>query len=113
MSVYYQAIDDFEDAYEVVKIKTLDDYVRIYVENDKEDQPIKILIRLDDYFTYKIRLHTMLDRYTVADFQHKEIRLEAYRAAIRKLRIKDYTRKEMMLYFNRLPGLGKKMLKYC
>ena len=49
----------------------------------------------------------MLDRYTVADFQHKEIRLEAYRAAIRKLRIKDYTRKEMMLYFNRLPGLGK------
>ena len=62
MSVYYQAIDDFEDAYEVVKIKTLDDYVRIYVENDKEDQPIKILIRLDDYFTYKIRLHTMLDR---------------------------------------------------
>ena len=107
MSVYYQAIDDFEDAYEVVKIKTLDDYVRIYVESDKEDQPIKILIRLDDYFTYKIRLHTMLDRYTVADFQHKEIRLEAYRAAIRKLRIKDYTRKEMMLYFNRLPGLGK------
>ena len=45
--------------------------------------------------------------YKRQDFQHKEIRLEAYRAAIRKLRIKDYTRKEMMLYFNRLPGLGK------
>lgn len=106
LTVYYQAIDDFEDAYEVTKIKTLDDYVRIYVENDKEDQPIKILIDLDDYFTYKIRLHTMLDRYAIADFQRKEIRLEAYRAAIRKLRIKDYTRKEMTQYFNRIPGLG-------
>lgn len=106
LSVYYQAIDDFQDAYEVIRIKTLDDYVRIYVENDKEDQPLKILIDLDDYFTYKIRLHTMLDRYTVASFQHKEIKLEAYRSAIRKLRMRDYTRKEMQLYFNRLPGLN-------
>lgn len=105
LTVYYQAIDDFEDAYEVTKIKTLDDYVRIYVENDKEDQPIKILIDLDDYFAYKIRLHTMLNRYTIADFKRKEISLEAYRAAIRKLRMKDYTRKEMMQYFNRIPGL--------
>ena len=40
--------------------------MRIYVQNDKEDQPQKLLIDLDDYFTYKIRLHTMLDRYTVA-----------------------------------------------
>lgn len=76
LSVYYQAINDFEDAYEVIKIKTLDDYVRIYVQNDKEDQPQKLLIDLDDYFTYKIRLHTMLDRYTVAHFQRKEIVLE-------------------------------------
>lgn len=106
LSVYYQAINDFEDAYEVIRIKTLDDYVRIYVENDKEDQPLKILIDLDDYFTYKIRVHMMLDRYTVAEFQRKEIKLEAYRSAIRKLRIRDYTRKEMQLYFNRLPGLN-------
>lgn len=106
LSVYYQAINDFEDAYEVIRIKTLDDYVRIYVENDKEDQPLKILIDLDDYFTYKIRVHMMLDRYTVAEFQRKEIKLEAYRSAIRKLRMRDYTRKEMQLYFNRLPGLN-------
>ena len=106
LAVYYQAIDDFEDAYEVVRIKTLDDYVRIYVQNDKEDAPIKILIDLDDYFTYKIRLHMMLDRYTVADFQHKEVVLEAYRAAIRRLKVKDYSKKEMALYFHRMPGLS-------
>ena len=106
LSVYYQAINDFEDAYEVIKIKTLDDYVRIYVQNDKEDQPQKLLIDLDDYFTYKIRLHTMLDRYTVAHFQRKEIVLEAYRGAIRKLRMRDYTRKEMGTWLHRQPGLS-------
>ena len=107
LAVYYQAINDFEDAYEVVRIKNLDDYVRIYVQNDKEDAPVKILIDLDDYFTYKIRLHTMLDRYTVAEFQHKEILLEAYRAALRRLKVKDYSQKEMRIYFNRMPGLNK------
>lgn len=107
ISVYYQAINDFEDAYEVVRIKMLDDYVRIYVENDKDDQPLRILISLEDYFTYKIRLHAMLDRYTVAEFQHKEICLEAYRSAIRKLRIKDYTRKEMQTYFDHISGLSE------
>lgn len=106
LSVYYQAIDDFQDAYEVIKIKTLDDAVRIYAINEKEDEPLKILIHFDDYFSYKIRLHTMLDRHTIEEFQHKEVVLNAYRAAIRKLRMKDYTHKEMQIFFQRQPGLS-------
>ena len=107
LSVYYQAIDDFEDAYEVIKIKAIDDYMRIYVENEKEDQPIKILIDLDDFFAYKIRLHTMLDRYIIDYFQQKEVALEAYRGAIRRLRIRDYTRKEMYTWLSRQQGLDE------
>lgn len=107
LSVYYQAIDDFEDAYEVIKIKAIDDYMRIYVENDKEDQPIKILIDLEDFFAYKIRLHTMLDRYIIDYFQQKEAALEAYRGAIRKLRMRDYTRKEMQQWLSRQQGLDE------
>ena len=106
LSVYYQAIDDYQHAYEVIKIKNLDDYVRIYVENDSEDQPLKLLISVEDYFLYKIRIGTMLDRYIVEEFQHNEIKLEAYRAAIRRLKIRDYTSKEMKLFFHRLPGLS-------
>lgn len=101
ISVYYQAIDDFQDAYEVIRIKALDDYVRIYVMNEKEDEPKKILIDLDDYFLYKIRVHTMLDRMTVTKFEEKEIKLNAYRSAIRRLSMRDYTRKEMRLYLQR------------
>ncbi|MEG0736674.1 MAG: RecX family transcriptional regulator, partial [Longicatena sp.] len=107
ISVYYQAIDDFQDAYEVIKVKALDDYVRIYVMNEKEDEPKKILIDLDDYFLYKIRVHTMLDRMTVSLFEQKEILLEAYRGAIRRLRMRDYTRKEMKQYFYKYPSLSE------
>ncbi len=98
MSVYYQAIEDFEDSYEVIKIKSADDFMRIYVINDKEDEPIKITISLDDYFTLKIQKHTLLDRNTVNELQHKERLLHAHRLCIRKLSMRDYTTKEMRLY---------------
>lgn len=98
MSTYYQAIEDFEDSYEVIKIKAADDAMRIYVVNDKEDEPIKIMISLDDYFLLKIQKHTLLDRNTVNELQHKELLLHAYRQCIRKLSMKDYTTKEMRIY---------------
>lgn len=98
LSVYYQAIEDFEDSYEVIKIKAGDEYMRIDVINDKEDEPIRITISLDDYFTLKIQKHTLLDRYTVVDLQHKEQMFYAYRSCIRKLSHRDYTTKEMRQY---------------
>lgn len=98
MSVYYQAIEDFEDSYEVIKIKAADDSMRIYVVNDKEDDPIKITISLDDYFTLKIQKHTLLDRNTVNELLHKEKILHAHKLCIRKLSMRDYTTKEMRQY---------------
>lgn len=106
LSVYFQVLDDFQDAYEVTKVKMLDDYVRIYVMNDKEDEPKKLMIDLENYFLYKIRLHTMLDRHTVQEFEQKEAYLNAYRNAIRRLRMRDYTRKEMEQVLARLPGMS-------
>lgn len=98
LSVYYQAIEDFEDSYEVIKIKSADDFMRIYVINDKEDEPIKITISLDDYFTLKIQKHTLLDRNTVNELQHKERLLHAHKQCIRKLSMRDYTTKELRQY---------------
>ncbi len=98
LSVYYQAIDDFKDAYEVLKIKILEDCVRITVQNEKEDQEIKILISIDDHFYQKIRKGMLLDRSTIEKFQKKETQLHAYRGCIKKLRVKDYTSKEIIHY---------------
>lgn len=107
MSVYYQAIDDYEDAYEVIKVKALEDRMRIYVINDKEDEPMKIFISLDDYFNLKIRKSTLLDRATVEELLHKEQLLLAYRGCIRKLRMKDYTTKEMKRYVSGFASLSE------
>ncbi|MEF9961777.1 MAG: RecX family transcriptional regulator [Erysipelotrichaceae bacterium] len=107
MSVYYQAIDDFEEAYTITKIKTVDDCMRITVENDKDDQPIKILISSDDYFEYKIRRDMKLDRMQVEEFKHRELILYAMRSCIRKLRIKDRTRKELQDHMILQSGLEK------
>ncbi len=95
LSVYYQAIDDYEDCYTVTKIKQMDDCVRIYAENEKEDEPTKILISIEDYFEFKIRIGTRIDRSQMEDFQHKEQVINAYRMCIRKLRSKDRTKKEL------------------
>lgn len=108
LAVYYQAIDDFQDAYEVLKIKSLDDYMKITVENEKESLSFPILISIDDYFLYKIRKGTMLDRNTVEEFHHKEKVLLAYRACIRRLRMKDYTKKEMKRYLEQKTELEEK-----
>lgn len=107
LSVYYQAIDDFQDAYEVLKIKTLDDYVKITVMNEKESSSFPVLISVEDYFLYKIRKGTMLDRNTVEEFHHKEKVLLAYRACIRRLRLKDYTHKEMHRYLEQKTDLSE------
>ncbi|MDE6195510.1 MAG: glycosyltransferase, partial [Erysipelotrichaceae bacterium] len=101
LSVYYQAIDDFKDAFEVLKVKVLEDYVKITVQNEKEDQEIKIFISMEDYFTQKIRKGMLLDRSTVEKFQQKEIQLHAYRGCIKKLRLKGYTSQEMTHYLYR------------
>ncbi len=111
MSVYYQAIADFEDSYEVIKIKAADDTMRIYVINDKEDEPIKITISLDDYFLLKIQKHTLLDRNTVNELQHKEQMLHAYRSCIRKLSMRDYTTKEMRMYVKGLRVLQEEEIE--
>jgi 1,2-diacylglycerol 3-alpha-glucosyltransferase len=99
MSVYHQAISDFKDGYEVVKIRIHDDYVSIIAQNDSEEDAIKVHITLDDYFNYKIRPHMMLDRNSVSLLLQKQKSFEAYRSAIKKLSRKDYTVEEMRRYF--------------
>lgn len=110
LSVYYQAIEDFEDSYEVIKIKPGDEYMRIDVINDKEAEPVRITISLDDYFTLKIQKHTLLDRNTVAELQQKEQMFYAYRSCIRKLSRRDYTSKEIRQYLKNQRVLGDEQI---
>lgn len=107
LSVYYQAIEDYENAYIVTKIKSYDDYVKITVENDKEDVPIKVLLSLDDYFEYKIRKDMHLDRFMIESFKRKETIWKAHQLCIRKLRSKDRTTKEIIDVLSFVDGLDE------
>lgn len=99
--VYQQAIQQFEHAFEVIKIKAHDEYMSIYVQNDKEHTPLKIRIHLDDYFQLKIQKHMLLERTLVQELQSKEKKLNAYRLCIRKLKRKDYTSYEIKEYIKK------------
>lgn len=107
LSVYYQTQEDYHETYEVIKIKLIDDNVRIQVENPTKPQPMHILISYDDYLAYKINKHTLLDKYTVSTFLEKQKRIDAYRSAIKKLANHDYTVKEMFSFLTRSSKLSE------
>ena len=108
VSVYYQAIEDYENAYRITKVKAYDDYVKITVENDKDDVPVKLLISLDDYFDYKLRKDMRLDRFMVEEFKRKEAIWKAHRLCIKKLRSKDRTTKEILTALAYVEGLEER-----
>lgn len=97
LKVYEQAIVDFVDGFQVVRIKASDDCVRIICENENEKDK-KILVSIEDYFAYGIKKDGFLHRKQIEELEEKEVRLKAYRACLRKIAIKDRTKKEMQDY---------------
>lgn len=75
--------------YEIKKIKTYDDYVFIYLDEDK------IQVSIDDYFKYNLSKIKGLDENLYNQLKSDETNLKAYRSCLRKLSIKDYTTKQI------------------
>ena len=69
--------------YEIKKIKTYDDYVFIYLDEDK------IQVSIDDYFKYNLSKIKGLDENLYNQLKSDETNLKAYRSCLRKLSIKD------------------------
>lgn len=111
LSVYHQAIEDYKNAYEIIKIKRNGDYVTIQVENDFDDQPIRITLEATDYYQYKMDLSTKLDRYTVAELLLKDKRIHAYRSCLKKLSARDYASGELYNLIKRLHNLSDEEAK--
>ncbi len=59
LSVYNQAIDDYKRAYHVERIRMVDDFVRLTVMRDCDNEPVKVMIPTDDFFDLKITKDTM------------------------------------------------------
>lgn len=98
LSVYEQAIDDYKRAYRVEKIKMIDDFVRLTVIRDCDDEPVKILIPLDDFFDLKISQATMLDAYLVDNYLDLQNYHKAFTQMKKRVLSNDYTAYQMIDY---------------
>lgn len=82
--VYRKVIDEYQEDYEVTKIRVLDDVVKVTLENDAQKEPLRLYISMDDYFTYKITLHRYLDADYVASLVEQQDMIKATRSAVHR-----------------------------
>ena len=84
-----------EEKYPIKKIKIMEDYVMIFLEEDK------IMIPIESYFSYGIRNLKGLDDNLLIKIKDEEIYLKAYRSCLRKLTVKDHTIKQIRDHLNK------------
>ena len=96
--VYDQAIDDFSKTFEVEKIRFVDDYVFLTLSRDASKEEIKMILPLDDFFEYKISLHTRLDSYMVRSYLDLQTYYWCMYRCKNKLYTKDMTRMQVEMY---------------
>ena len=94
LAVYDEAIASYHLTFEVKKVKTMDDCVLITIEGNN-DEETKVLMSVDDYFAFEIKKDGLIHSSTLIELQLREKILKAWRLCIRKISIKDRTRKEM------------------
>lgn len=98
LAVYQQAQDDFNEMFMVEKIKMMDDYVRLTVLRDRDKDPVKFMIPLDDFFDLKISQNTRLDAYLVENY----LELQNFYVALKKVEMRvmanDYTTLQVRNY---------------
>ena len=106
-TVYQLVIDGYHEDYEVTKIRVMDDMVRVTLENDLLDEPLRLYMTAEDYFRYKVTVHSFMDGSYVAYLQEQQEVYKATRSALRRLSSRDYTCMEMRRYLIRNKELSE------
>ena len=92
---------------EVTKIRVLDDMVRVTLDNDSLDEPLRLYMTIEDYFRYKVTVHSFMDGSYVASLLEQQEVYKATRSALRRLSSRDYTCMEMRRYLIRNKELSE------
>ncbi len=98
IAVYEQVIDDYRLTFTVEKIRIQDDFVKLYLERESDEDTIKILIPLDDFFELKIGLHTKVDAYLVSGYLTMQEYYQAYSILKRRVFTKEQSVFELKQY---------------
>lgn len=95
IAVYQSALTQKQqEGYEIEKIHSKKDYVHLTLKSPKNEM-IKILVDTDIYIEMGYRKGRLLSYEEVEELERLEAAVEAYQRCLRKLSIKDRTRKEM------------------
>ncbi len=93
--VYKEVIRDYAESYSIESVRTSDDCMRLRLINEKSDDDETLLVSLDDYVTFQLRKDGFIEYSLFLMLKKKEKMLLAYRMCLRKIRVKDRTRKEI------------------
>lgn len=107
LSVYNQAIDDYKRAYHVDRIRMVDDFVRLTVIRDCDNEPVKVMIPTEDFFDLKITKDTMLDAYLVDNY----LFYKAFELMKKRVLSNDYTSYQMIQYGKQYLSLDEDQAK--
>ncbi len=94
VKVYEAAIANYTNLYRIDKIRLKSDYVQLTLIAPQKDN-IKILVSVDTYFQLGYRKGRQLTPEEVDILLEMEVSVKAYQSCLRKLAMKDRTRKEM------------------
>ena len=94
IEVYHYAIEVYKSISVIDDIIVKDDSVQIIVRSCSKEES-KMTISLDDYCNFGLRKGGKITESTIKALKSREERLNAYDSCVRKLAVKDRTRKEM------------------
>ncbi|UNT95100.1 glycosyltransferase [Allobaculum mucilyticum] len=96
--VYRQAIEDYSQTFEVEKIQFSGDYALLKLCRDSSDEPVRLLLPMEDFFDLKISLHTRLDAYMVRSYLDLQDFYWCVYKVKNRLHGRDMTRKQVIDY---------------
>lgn len=91
--VYEKALDFYHDSSVIDDVQIKDSFVQLYLLRGKQEE--RLLVTLDDYAEYGLRKNGTVPTEIVNELRQKEEGVRAYQGCLRRISVKDRTRKEM------------------
>lgn len=97
IEVYQKAIDIYANMLTVEDVQVKDDIVQVYLQDmqGRSREDVRVVMTLDDYYNDGIRKGSRLSADRIKAIQKKQEGVQAWRAILRRIAVKDRTRKEV------------------
>ncbi len=94
LEVYRNTIEEYHHQYEIIDVQVKDSTVQVYLmSNEKEE--LRLQVSLDDYYNMGMRRGGVITSKALEDLKEREKAAVAYQRCLRKLAVKDRSRKEI------------------